>query len=189
MGSMLTVHANPEFPMDRPRSAVVLEVTMDQRVVASRARARRRWVFQTILTLSITAILLCFLVVYRRDQLTIADQVRSMDDFTVKLQEQVKAFEWLPGRPPQWKHGNLGYYASDAERRFARETSDSVIVAAGQLVPLLFKEGGRVVVSIQKGKIECRWMSGTEFRQKWAAQQDKLEKFEESRRAKPIEIP
>jgi len=59
----------PSAPYSHARGDA--ELLPDQRVLARKIQTRRLWVFRTVLILSLSAVLLCFLVMWRRDKLAL----------------------------------------------------------------------------------------------------------------------
>lgn len=158
----------------------------DERVLAARARARRRWVIRTALLLLLTAATLVILVMLRRDRMAMAEQLGRLELARSALQEKIKTFGTLPSAVPELKHC---YYASNEERFYAMNTQEPVIIAYTPMVPLLLRSNGRAVLIAENGKVHAEWRPESEFRSAWWSQQERIAAFEEKLRARPPELP
>ena len=83
---MTSGRAVPTGSVHPPRD---VEAPLGQRALDHKVQTRRRWVFRTSAILSLTAVLLCSLVTWRRDEITMADYLRSLAEPAVELQDQV----------------------------------------------------------------------------------------------------
>lgn len=164
-------------------------VVVEQRVEASKARQRRRWVFRSAALLSITAVLLCILVTWRRDQLTIDAHLHRMAGTATQLQAYVDRYHYLPGMSEPIGAVSYVYYVTDADRFYASQVDHPVIIAITQPVELHLMETGRGVLIYEQGRVRPEWMSGSDFRQAFRQQQRDIENFEQKRRAAPPDLP
>ena len=164
---------------------------VDQRVVESRIRARRRWVLRTTLMLVLTAGILCLLVMWRRDETTVASCLALLDAPVSALQRSVEKYGWLPAGLPEPAAAALegGYYASNIERFYAMNTSEPVIIAFGRSVPLILGRDGRGVIEYHQGKVSRKWLSLTGFQRAWLKQEEQMRAFQEKVKSGPPPLP
>ncbi|UCD28931.1 MAG: hypothetical protein JSV03_00150 [Planctomycetota bacterium] len=175
-----------QLHVETRRPTLHAKETMDQSLPVNKRRARRRWIIRTGLMLSLTAFLLFFFVTWRRDQLGIDASLRSLDLPVTILQNKIDTLGWLPTTLPEL--GN-NYYASDAERYFAMNTTEPVIIATTKPTHLILREDGLCAITYHKGKISSKWIPLSEFRLIWHSQERKMEEFEEKQHSKPPIIP
>jgi len=161
----------------------------EQRAATASVIARRRWAFRTTVMLSITAVALCFFVAWRRDRTVVQTQLDLLAQVVAKLQPQVDQLGLLPASLPKELGELLSYYANDADRYYASQTSDPVIVAATPRVPLILMGEGRAAIIFHNGKMKVEWMNSHQFDTTWADQEQRIEQFEKKRRAQPIILP
>lgn len=163
--------------------------TMKQHVSASKARARRRWVIRTTVTLTLTAALLFLFVTWRRDQMTIESSLRKFNDPVKVLQNKVDTLKTLPALLPELKEPMGAYYASDAERQYAMHTTEPTIIAVGKPIHLILLKDGQCVIIYHQGKVSSKWMPTAEFYHDWRIQEQKLTAFEKELFSKPPVLP
>lgn len=185
--SMLMIH---ELGVDAPRAFREADARVDERLLARRARARRRRTIRTALMLLITAAILCIFVTWRRDKTAVAAQLWSLERPVVAIQAKIDAYNVIP--PPS---GELerGYYASDAERFYAMNTSEPVIIYFSPRIHLMLRQNGRAVIISEKGeehiKVRAEWLTATEFLRAWLKQEKGRKAFEEKIRSRPVNLP
>lgn len=186
---MMSVTSVSEMPMGPPGSLPGTGASVDQRALESKARARRRWVVRTGSVLVVGTVTLCLVVVWQRDQITVTAKLKEMQLVVADLQGQIDKFGRLPAVAPDLAHGGFEYYASDADRYYASQSTDPIIIAATPQVPLLLKEGGRGVIIYHQGSVEARWVPGSELRRTLAEQDEKIREFEKRRRQAMPDLP
>jgi hypothetical protein len=160
---------------------------MPERAVGSKFNARRRRVIRSTATLLFTAVVLCLFVIWGRDRSTSAAVLKSVDPAVNDLRQRMRTLGALPASLPE-----LGIklpYASNAERFYAMNSKDPVIIAYTSPVNLLLRQNGRAVIVYQNGKIWSEWLSEGEFLKRLQAQQKSMEAFEASVRSRPPELP
>lgn len=181
------VVSKKKSPLDSPvRNAATLP---DKRAMAHRMQTRRLWVFRSVMILSISAVLLCFLVMWRRDKLTVAGWLRALAKPVATLQAQVDDLGRLPASELELAENSLEFYASDADRYYASQVTQPVIIAYTYPIQRLMSENGRVVVIYDQGKIETQWMTASHFNGVWEAQEAAIEAFEQHRRRRLPHLP
>lgn len=186
---MLLARAIPDLPIGASRAHPLAGMSMDERVVASRARARRQWVFRSLLLLSVTAGALILMIIWKRDESVIRMLLRSLEKPAEAMQVHVNRIGLLPATLPEADKVNIAYYASYADRFYAQQADQPVIVAAGPTVRLALQTDGRCVILYDQGRISTAWMSLKEFHSRMVAQMQASEAFERQRRASPPELP
>lgn len=152
-------------------------------------QARRRWVFRSTALLTLAAVALCFFVAWRRDVTTIQGHLDIVSKVVAELQEQTKAFGRLPAELPHAGEERFRYYASDADRYFAAQSQEPVIIAATVPIELVLLTQGRVVIIYDRGRVSAQWLTESEYESMWADQQRAIEEFERKRKAQPIRLP
>jgi hypothetical protein len=181
------MHAAPELPLRMSPAHRASHRTLDERVLASRVRARRRWVIQTGLFLMATALLLVLLVVWRRDSLSIATLLYTYEAPAAALQGRLDELGTLPAAVPD-PHGEIiASYAGDAERFYAAHIDDPVIIAISRPVRLKLREDGRAVILHEGGKLRIEWMPTSRIGEAMQAQLDAMRAFEQQRQ--PPQLP
>lgn len=183
---MLIARVVPDLPLNVPRSTSV--TSMDDRVSASKAKARRQWVARTALMLGATGVLLAIMVVWRRDTDTIAAKNRATDRSTQAIQAYIQQTGLLPAVLPPDERNTLGY-GSYADRYYAQNGSDPVIMAWSSPVSLLLRSDGRSVIVYERGKVRTEWMTEAQFSAAWSAQTRREQEFERQRRAEVPQLP
>jgi len=162
---------------------------MDQRISDNRAIARRRWVFRMGFMLALAAAFLCFFVAWRRDEMTVKDQLDALADTVALLQNRVDEVGRLPAKAPRPARRALEHYALDADRYYARHATKAVIIAKSHPIPLLLGEDGQAVIVYEAGKVKAKWITVTEFQKAWRQQLEDIRAFEAQRREKPLVLP
>lgn len=150
---------------------------------------RRRWVFRSAVLLGVTAIILSFFVTWRRDETTVHAMQRSLKPALKHIQARLAQTGLLPGDLPPEMTARVELHLTGADRFYASQTSEPVIIAAGPLVALHLKEDGRAVIIYHQNKVHSQWMSGREYEAAMAAQTAAMAEFERQRRAKPLNLP
>jgi hypothetical protein len=137
--------------------------------------------------LSLTAVVLCLFVIWGRDRSTTSSVLKSLDPAIKDLRERMRSLGMLPASLPEL--GIRVAYASNAERFYAMNSTDAVIIGYTAPVNLLLRQNGRGVIVYQKGKVWSEWVPEGEFLRRLQAQQKNMEAFEASVRARPPELP
>jgi len=176
-------------PPVRTLSDRAAEAPPGQQILARKVKTRRRWAFRTVLILAISAVLLCLLVMWRRDETAKTGQLQSLAELAATLQAQVNELGRLPAIIPEPSLHNLDFYASDADRFYASRVSQPVIIAGTQPIHLLLTEDGRAVIIYQQGKIGAKWMTASEFEKAWDTQEAKITAFEQERKSSLPNLP
>ncbi len=158
----------------------------DERLLAGRARARRRWAIRTSLILLLTAATLCIFVTWRRDRMTVAWRLLSLKPAVATLQQRIDKFGMLPSVVPGLEKC---YYASDSERFYAMNAAEPVIIAYQPRTHLMLRDNGRAVIIYEGGTVRQEWLPETGFRGTWRQQQERMKIFEEKMRSRPPELP
>jgi len=120
-----------------------------------RVRERRRWVLGTLLVLAFTAVPLCVVVMWSRDQTTVLAQLRPAREAQAFLQRRVDRLGLLPAEAAELDKAGLYYlFADPAERQYARQCQDKLIIAHGGAINLYLANRSRVVMTYDKGKLD-----------------------------------
>jgi len=180
---MHTVHP---VRMESSPSVSHTNMMMDDRISASKTRARKRWIIRTGLLLIITFVLLFVVVTWRRDQMNVEISLRTLDEPMAALQAKINELGRLPKYVPGFESA---YYATDAERHFAMSSAEPTIIYVTPKTELILHQDGRGVIIYQQGKLIPKWMSSSEFFSAWNHQQQSMKKFEKERFSKPPVIP
>lgn len=161
-----------EWDAASPRAASACMASVTERVATARARQRRRWVLRSLLMTSVTAMLLCVLVAWKRDRMTSEASLRGLQRPVAELQASIDKLSYIPVQLPQ-----LAYRADDELRHYAMRTDSPVILAASDPIRLLLAEDGSCVVLYERGKVRAEWMTLTELRSAWRAEHQRLEAY------------
>jgi hypothetical protein len=148
---MLFEHAVPDLPKAVSRTPAALQATLADRVSASKTRARRRWAARSILMLTITGVLLIFLVIWRRDTYFMEEAMRSARESADAANAHLARTGLLPAALPS--HSPAMEYASYADRFYAQQVSRPVIIASSPLLVLKLRSSGRCVIIHESGKV------------------------------------
>jgi hypothetical protein len=173
----------------RPRvpAGQAAEFPLDERALASRVRARRRWIIQTALFLFGTAVLLVLVVVWRRDSVNVAALLLHLEEPVAALQARTDELGMLPAAIPEPHQDRIASYAGDAERFYAAQTSDPVIVGVSRPIRLMLGEDGRAVILFERGQLRIEWMPTSRFIAAMEAQLEAMRALDEQRR--PPQLP
>src|SRR5688500_8428050 len=136
--------------------------SVEERVVESKVRARRRRVIRTVLLLFTTSAILCGFVTWRRDSMTIDSWLQTVNGPMVALQKKIDQLGRLPAAQPEFE-GAIESYANAADRFYAMQSSKPVIVAISPSVPLILRENGRCVIMYDRGKVYSDFMPRRQF--------------------------
>jgi len=175
-----------QIRIDTPSSSRKTHVPISQKSLREKAKARRRWIIRSALTLTLTAVLLWGLVIWRRDKSTVDINLRKVNDSVAVLQERVTNLGMLPASAPEL---NDLTYASYSERYYAKQSSEPVIIAFTKEIPLILRKSGRCVVFYDQGKLNTKWMSVSDFQLTWRKQEDKMRAFDQKRFSEKPDIP
>jgi hypothetical protein len=137
--------------------------------------------------LCLTAVVLCLFVIWGRDQSTASAILKLLEPAVKDLGERRNALGVLPASLPQL--GIKVPYASNAERFYAMNSKEPVIIAYTAPVNQLLRQNGRGIIIYQNGKVWSEWISEGEFLRRLHAQQRSMEAFEASVRSRPPELP
>ncbi len=181
--------AEPDPSRMRPGGLMVPATPVGAKLLANRARQRRQWVFRSTAMLAGIAILLSFLVTWRRDEMAADESLRLLAAPVAQLQAHLDAWGHLPAEIPEPARGSVELLLSAADRYYADQTSDMVLIGHTPPVMLHLKENGRGVILYQQGKVRAEWMTTAEFRDRSARQMARMRAFEQERRARPPELP
>ena len=165
-------------------------VSVDERIVESKVRARRRQVFRTIILLGLSAAMLCGFVIWRRDSLLVKSALENAEKEPVSaLQAKIDALGLLPASIPETHRGSLQSYAGDADRFYAMNADEPVIVGVSSPVTLILRPNGRYVIIYDKGKVHAEWLSLRDYDKAVEAQMARMKLFEDKRQARPPVLP
>ena len=133
-----------------PRSYPEPDGSIGDRALASRARARRRWVIHSALTLLLTAATLCIVVAWRRDRATVDQQLRALEPAVAAFRQNIRTYKRLPHNSLLPKIDNC-QYPRDEERYYAINTAKPAIVAwTKRPVHLMLRSNGYAVIVYEK---------------------------------------
>jgi len=135
------------------------------------------------------AVVLCFVVAWRRDAMTVQSQLRALSGVVDALQATVDRVGRLPAEVPTPTRTRFTYYLSDADRFYAMHTDKPVIVATMPPVSLLMGERGQAVVIYHDGRVRAEWMTESQYEKAKRRQERDIEAFEEQRRNQPLILP
>lgn len=159
---------------------------LEQRLRASRARARRRWAIRTALALLLGGISLCVLLAWQRDEANVTKLLTRLQTQVAALQARTDQLGLLPYTVPEL----AGYVYAREVREFAQNTTGPVIIAFNsQPVRLFLQRDGRAVVVIEAGKLRAEWMTENQFQTRWFKQGQEVAEFDRQRHARPPELP
>ena len=162
------------------------ELERDLMIAATKVNLRRRWILRSSLTLLVTSAVLVLLVFLRADRTVIHEVLKSLDHSVRGLQTEIDALGQLPAVLPEATRGDLAY-ASPLVREYARQASESVIVASTASRSLVMQSNGNGVIIYQGQKVRREWVSGRQFLSAWQAQEARIKKWNQERRsAAPI---
>lgn len=129
-----------------------------------RVRERRRWVLGSLLILALTAVLLCVLVMWSRDKTTALLQLRPAREAQVTFQRRLDRLGLLPAEAAELDKAGLYYLFSDlADRQYARECRDRLIIAHSAAIDLYLANRSRVVMTYEQGKVEVALIPSIEM--------------------------
>ncbi|MEP0844703.1 MAG: hypothetical protein HRF43_18550 [Phycisphaerae bacterium] len=185
---MLISRVVPELPLNGSRYAPLGAENMDERIFASRVRARRRWIVRTGSLLLVSGVLLALLVVWRRDTQTIAVLMRMTRGSAAGVQAHLDRTGLLPPALPGDEANNF-IYASYADRFYAQHANRPVIIAATRSIGLLLRPNGRCVITLEGDKVRSEWMTDTAFSAAYKAQLHRAAQFEQERSSRPPQLP
>lgn len=178
---MFMIH---EWNPASPRRVPTVVASVGERAATIRVRQRRRWVLRSLFMTTLTAVLLCVLVAWKRDHMTTEAGMRRLEEPVAQLQARIDRLNQIPVTLPP-----LAYRASDQLRHFAMSTDDPVMLAASEPIQLLLAEDGCCVIVYERGKVRSEWMTLSQFRDAWKAEDQKLHAYNEKRRAEVPALP
>jgi hypothetical protein len=174
-------------------------------VSASKARARRRWVIRSVSLLGVTSVILCALLVWRRNEAARTSVHRDLVPAVAALQERIDSLGILPATPPPSDAASPapslppldvlpkvfeGYAPQDpVQRQFAMNASDPVIIAWSRPIHLFLQADGRWVVLYANKRVSSTWMTNRAFRTAQLDHMRRLVEFEKERSRRPVELP
>jgi len=158
----------------------------DEQVVASKARARKRWIVRTTVVLLGAFVVFFLVVTLQRDAVHRDTVLGSSVKLCSELQASLDIWQRLPARVSAL---GQSYYASAIERQYAKQTLEPMIVVAFNTTQLMLRQDGRCVIVYEKGKVRPEWLALDEFRTRWAQQREKVRAFEKEWRSRPPQLP
>lgn len=176
----------PAVPDDMGESTAMV----DQLVLASKAKARRRWMIRSGLMLTVTAVIGFAVVVMDRNNRTRQSFLDQIKVPAAALESSLAMLGDLPAVIPQHAHVDiLRYDAPDSLRAYATSTTEPTIIGYTAPITLIIQPAGRAVLLYHAGKIERRWMNERDFRLAIIAQHERLEAYDSERSARPPNLP
>jgi len=169
-----------------------LKVDARQQAAAGKLRRRRRWILISLAQFVILGLVVTLVLAWQRDQRTLHVTLGRLDKPMTALQESVDRWQTLPATLPVG--ARYLAYANDADRFYAMNTSDPVIIAFTQPVDMTLKQDIRGVLIFQRdeqgrGRITRESMSTAEFFRRWTTQERTIREWEKERLAQPLELP
>jgi hypothetical protein len=167
-------------------------VSIEQRAVESKVRARQRQLLRTLLALTAAAIGLFTFVTWRRDTINLEVRARAVQAPMLELQARFDELGFLPSAPPPVEpdeESPLASYAGYAERFFAVRTGGPAIIAVSHPITLILRSNGRYAIIYQDGKLHSQFMTDRELRTAMADQLERMKKFEAEVHAAPPALP
>ena len=186
---MAIAHFSSEPSVTAARPSPYFSAGLTDPILATRARARRRWAARTTVVLSLTGILLVLTVVWRRDTDTRNSWLRFAHRSAVAVQAQLDQTGLLPADLPPAGGSYSFHYASYYDRFYAQRVSRPVLIAISPVVPLTFRSDGRSVLIYENGKVRAAWMTIAEFTAAYISQLADQDRFEQERLAEVPYIP
>ncbi len=183
---MLMAH---DLRIGAPRLRYETRPAVQELAMASKTRARRRWAMRSVLLLAFTAVVLCGLLIWRRNQATQTEFHRQLAPTVAALQERINALGTLPVTPPTREFLNTYTPADAVERQFALNASEPVMIGWTAGIHLFLQEDGRWVIFYSGGKVSCTWMTQSAFRTAQVEQMRRVNEFQEQRSRRPVELP
>lgn len=177
------LQAGVSRPLDQPF------VSVEERIVESKARARRRWIIRTALLLLTTSAMLFGLVTWRRDSMRITGSLQAIERPIAALQIKIDQLGRLPAILPEFEGSLIESYAGAADRFYAINSSKPSIVAVSGRIPVILGEDGRCVIIYDRGKVYSEWMKQGRFEAAMQSQWDLIQAFEQQRRSRPPALP
>lgn len=177
--------------VDLPRPARPV-VSIEQRAVQSKARARQRQLLRTLLALTVTAIGLFAVVTWQRDSINLEIREKLMQPPMLELQARLDELGFLPASPPAVgpdEESPLASYAGYSERFYAVRTGGPAIIAVSHPLTLILRSNGRYVIVYQDGKLHTEWMTERELRTAMAEQLERIKQFEAELHSRPPDLP
>jgi len=183
---MVTVHAIRSA--DRPVS-LETESSAFSAVSAGRAKARRRWVWRSAVTLALGAGCVGLVTVVHRDRTAVRVAVAGVQELGQEIRLSVERWGRLPasvelkGNPPKVFH------LDDSVRLYAGQATGPVIVAVGPKVDLVLLPDGRALLHYEQGRVWAEWVDEAGFKASWSRQEDAIRAFEQELRSRPPVLP
>jgi hypothetical protein len=163
-------------------------VSVEERVVESKVRARRRRIVRSVLLLLTTSVMLCGFVFWQRDSTLITKSLQAIDPSMSELQKKIDLLGRLPAVMPG-PDGVMESYSSSADRFYAMNSGKPTIVAVSSLVPIVLGQDGRCVIIYDQGKVYSEWMSQRRFEAAMQTQWAATKAFEKERHDRPPVLP
>ena len=182
----------PELPIGHPRltprgvGSNGFPRDIEASVLANKMRVRRRWLIRTGATLLGTAIALCFVVIWERDQMNRAGALHLAEPACAALQAKIDALHGLPVEMPDLAKR---YQVSDSTRFYAAQNPGPVIVAAFGQTHLILARDGLCVLIYEGGQVRPQWLTLTEYWARWKDQEHRTKTFETERRSRLPDLP
>jgi hypothetical protein len=178
----------PEVPLRARGFSIAWQCELDDRILANKTRARRRWVLRTGLVLGITSLLLIGLLAWRQDAVALLEHNWTAQRSCEAVQAHLDRTGLLAAALPSGTSPGF-MYASYADRFYAQRAARPFIIAASPEAALNLRPHGRSVIVYENGKVHVEWMTVGAFADACLAQTRDAEAFERHRLAQPVVLP
>jgi hypothetical protein len=162
---------------------------IDQRVTRSKARTRKHSILRTALLLLVTALVICFSLIWRAETARVRAIQASLDAPISAIQARFDELGFLPATLDAQSLRTFESYAGYSDRFYAINSGEPAIIATTGSVPLLLRPNGRYVVVFHHGKLHTEWLTTAQYRDAMQNQLDSMHAFEERLRSRPPELP
>lgn len=183
---MVTVHAIKSA--GRPVS-LETDCPVFSAVPAGRARARRRWVLRSVVTLVMGAACVGLVTVVHRDRTAVQAAVAGIQELGQQIRLSVERWGRLPASVELKEDPPRIFYLDDAVRLYVGQAGGSVIVAVGPKVDLVLLRDGRAILNYEQGRVRAEWVDETGFKERWSRQEAAVRAFEQELRSRPPVLP
>lgn len=164
-------------------------VSIEDRAVESKVRARHQHIIRTALLLFGSAVVICILLMWRTDVQRRRAALAAFDAPVNALQARIEELGFLPATMEESKLHGLQYYSQAPDRYYAMHSGKPSIVGISDKVSLLIHPSGRFVVFYQRGRLHTEWMSSSQYEAAMKLQSEDIRAFEQSQRSRPPELP
>ncbi len=181
-----------QIPAGITQPAVRFKADRAQQAMTTKIQRRRRWMIFSLIQFLVLGLVATLLLAWQRDQRALHATLERMNKPLLALQESVDRWHMLPATLPV-EVKSLAY-VGDADRYYAMNASEPVIIAFTPPTNMVLKADGRGVLFYQRdeqgrGRITSQWMSTAEFYTRWTAQEKKIREAEQERAARPLDLP